>query len=88
MSDQFGSSRQAVWLCHDSAIMRKLLITWEVTSRNRLSGGDCKPVYAADFGNGLAVRDIFKRVLWECRVKIPLHDPISCKRAKAQWTEK
>ena len=32
-----------------------------LVSRNRLSGGGCKPVYAADFGNELVVNDTFKR---------------------------
>jgi hypothetical protein len=32
-----------------------------MVSRNRLAGGGCKPVYAADFGNELVVNDTFKR---------------------------
>jgi hypothetical protein len=32
-----------------------------MVSRNRLAGGGCKPVHAADFGNGLVVNDAFKR---------------------------
>ena len=32
-----------------------------LVSRNRLSGGGCKPLYAADFGNELVVNDTFKR---------------------------
>jgi hypothetical protein len=39
----------------------KLQTTWEPTSRNRLTGGDCKPVYAADIGNILVVNDTLKR---------------------------
>jgi len=30
-------------------------------SRNRFTGGGCKPVYAADFRNGLVVNDTLKR---------------------------
>jgi len=52
--------QQAVWLCRECAIMRRLLITWEMASRNRLTGGDCKPVYAADIGNVLVVNDTLK----------------------------
>jgi hypothetical protein len=32
-----------------------------MVSRNRFTGGGCKPVYAADFGNGLVVNDTLKR---------------------------
>jgi hypothetical protein len=32
-----------------------------MTCRNRLAGGDCKPEYAADYGNVLVVNDTFKR---------------------------
>jgi hypothetical protein len=35
-----------------------------MVSRNRLAGGDCKPVYAADFGNDLVVNDTFKRQIY------------------------
>jgi hypothetical protein len=38
----------------------KLQTTWEPASRNRLTGGGCKPVYAADNGNILVVNDTLK----------------------------
>ena len=44
------------------ADVHKPLITWEsLASRNRLTGGGCKPVYAAESGNCLVVNDTFKR---------------------------
>ena len=40
----------------------ELLNTWELlVSRNRLTGGGCKPVYAAVYGNVVVVNDTFKR---------------------------
>ena len=45
-----------------AAIRRELLITWEsLVSRSRLTGGGCKPVYAAETGNFLVVNDTLKR---------------------------
>jgi hypothetical protein len=41
-----------------------------MASRNRLSGGGCKPVYAADFGSELVVNDTFKRQFKNCQVWI------------------
>ena len=32
-----------------------------LASRNRLAGGGCKPVYAAEMGNCEVVNDTFKR---------------------------
>jgi hypothetical protein len=40
-----------------------------MTYRNRLTGGGCKPVYAADTGNGLVVNDILKGSM-SCQVRI------------------
>jgi len=62
---------KAVWLCLDIAIMRRLFITCEMSSRNCLSVGDCKPVYAADFGNVLEVKDTLKGFCGNVGVKFP-----------------
>ena len=49
-------------LCMEWLPYTELFITWELlVSRNRLTGGGCKPVYAACFGNRLVVNDTFKR---------------------------
>jgi len=54
-----GVCREREWNgCH----FAKLLITWELlVSRNRLTRGGCKPVYAAVQGNLTVVNDTFKR---------------------------